>query len=115
MRRGSPAKILVDRGVKVESVLCTVPAKRAMEPELAPPTIPTLDMNGYHFTDHHSREALSIDQSQAAYLRIGQHQAVGRDRAGLLGLEGWSCIPTAQRHFDADLQHALRFIGALSS
>lgn len=68
MRRGSPAKILVDRGVKVESVLCTVPAKRAMEPELAPPTIPTLDMNGYHFIYHHSREALSIDQSQAAYL-----------------------------------------------
>lgn len=34
---------------------------------------------------------------------------------GLLRLEGWPCIPTAQRHFDANLQHALRFIGALSS
>ncbi len=34
---------------------------------------------------------------------------------GLLRLEGWPCSPTAQRHFDANLQLALCFIGALSS
>jgi hypothetical protein len=42
----------------------------------SPPTQPTFDIHGYHFTYHHSRDALSIYQSPEAYLRIGQRDAV---------------------------------------
>lgn len=41
--------------------------------------MPALEVHGYHFTYHHSRDALSIYQSREAYLRIGQRDAVERE------------------------------------
>jgi hypothetical protein len=50
-----------------------------MESKLAPPTTPNLDVHGYRFTYHHSRDALSIYKSREAYLRIGRRAAVERE------------------------------------
>lgn len=50
-----------------------------MQGNLLPPSTPTFELLGYHFTYHHSRDMLSIYQNEKVYLRIGEREAVERE------------------------------------